>query len=442
MMVYIRRHVVGITTVALFALGFGAIWVTGPSSIPHLMDNLIAGYLLAWGLYAMLSNLPRKEIGTRFIVMTMTIGACFMLAEATAVFRFIDYRAVFGTFDRQNSLAGAGRVFDRELLWLHEPYYHFEADYQGNLGRALCFPQDPSQRVTVQYDRNGFRNPADLDRADIVVLGDSYIEAPMILDKALSTTVLGRLQGRPVANLGNSGYGPQQELAVLKRFGLPLRPEVVVWAFFEGNDLSNMEEYHGKAARVAGAHAVWQDFWFRSLSRNLLALYFRSKQECVPNVRMQEFRAEFSDENNSSSPVFFAPTEVVSYPEETVREAQSYFREAYELCRDRGIRFMVVFVPEKYRVYHDLSNVRLSTDELRSWTVNDLPRLLRRLLAELSPDIEYVDLTPALKAASRNGIATYLSDDTHWTVEGHRVAAEAIHRALAGGNAKQGRRNL
>ena len=103
---------------------------------------------------------------------------------------------------------------------------------------------------------------------------------------------------------------------------------------------------------------------------------------------------------------------------------------------------MVVLVPKKYRVYHDLSNVRLSTDELRSWTVNDLPRLLRRLLAELSPDIEYVDLTPALKAASRNGIATYLSDDTHWTVEGHRVAAEAIHRALAGGNARQGRRNL
>jgi hypothetical protein len=70
-----------------------------------------------------------------------------------------------------------------------------------------------------------------LDRADIVVIGESYIEAPMIRDNALSTTVLAGLQGRKVANLGNSGYGPQQELAVLKRFGLPLRPKVVVWAF-------------------------------------------------------------------------------------------------------------------------------------------------------------------------------------------------------------------
>ena len=55
----------------------------------------------------MLSNLPRKEIGKRFIVMTMTIGACFMLAEATAVFRFVDYRAVFGTFERQNVIEPA-----------------------------------------------------------------------------------------------------------------------------------------------------------------------------------------------------------------------------------------------------------------------------------------------------------------------------------------------
>ena len=77
----------------------------------------------------------------------------------------------------------------------------------------------------------------------------------------------------------------------------------------------------------------------------------------------------------------------MSYPEETVREVQSYLRQAYELCRDRHIRFMVVFIPEKYRVYHDLSNVRLSTDELRSWTVNDLPRLLHRLLADLSPEM-------------------------------------------------------
>ncbi len=144
-----------------------------------------------------------------------------------------------------------------------------------------------------------FETLSDMDAADIVVIGDSYIESPMTRPSALITTRLAQLQGKTVANLGHSGYGPQQELAVLKRFGLPLNPRTVIWAFFEGNDLSDIEEYPGKAARVAGQHAAWQDFWFRSLSRNLLSLYFRGTSDCVPNSRLQQYGADFSDANNS-----------------------------------------------------------------------------------------------------------------------------------------------
>lgn len=72
----------------------------------------------------------------------------------------------------------------------------------------------------------------------------------------------------------------------------------------------------------------------------------------------------------------------------------------------------------------------LLTDAVRQWHVSDLPTQLQQLLVQLEPSIEYIDLTPALKAASQKGIATYLPDDTHWTDEGNRVAAETIHRAL------------
>jgi hypothetical protein len=341
----------------------------------------------------MLSNLPRVEIGQRFILMTLSLGVCVLLAETVVVLRLVDYREFFGGFDPYHALGTAGRQFDRELLWRHEPYYHFEADYQGNLGRALCVPPDSSQKVEVRYDRNGFRNASDLNAADIVIIGDSYIESPITPPSALITTRLARLQGKTVANLGHSGYGPQHELAVLKRFGLPLKPRMVIWAFFEGNDLSDMEEYPEKAARVAGQHAAWENFWFRSFSKNLLSLYFRGTSSCVPNSRLQRYTANFGDAHNSVRPVLFAPSEIAALSEGTLRKVQSSFSEAYRLCRDHDIRFVVVFVPEKYRVYHDLSNVRLSTDELRSWTVNDLPRLLHRLLAELSPEIGYVDLT-------------------------------------------------
>ena len=57
------------------------------------------------------------------------------------------------------------------------------------------------------------------------------------------TATLARLLGCKVANLGQSAYGPQQELAVLKRFGTSLRPRLCIWTFYGGNDLDDVERY-------------------------------------------------------------------------------------------------------------------------------------------------------------------------------------------------------
>lgn len=55
----------------MFLAGFAVIWLTGVSSTGHLIDNLVAGYLLAWALYAFVSDLPRKEVRARFVLMTL-----------------------------------------------------------------------------------------------------------------------------------------------------------------------------------------------------------------------------------------------------------------------------------------------------------------------------------------------------------------------------------
>jgi hypothetical protein len=417
----------------LFLAGYVVFFLTGASTIRHLVDNLVAGYLMAWGLYAMLSDVPRAELGKRFILTTVSILSCFLIAEGTVLVGAADYRSVFGPSDLKHALDVAGRRFDPELVWVHDPYYEFEADYQGNLGRGLCIPPDPSKRIKIQYDRNGFRNDREMTQADIVVIGDSYVEAAMTPDEALSTTQLARLQGKTVANLGNSGYGPPQELGVLKRYGFALNPSTVIWAFYEGNDVSDMKSYEKKAAMLSGENAFWQNFWFRSLSRNLLALYFRpAAQNCTPSPRIQPYRAKFMDDTNKAVSVFFAPPDDIDsfQTEDDLRSAAAYLAEAAKLCRERNIRFIAAFVPVKYRVYGNLNNVIFSTDEIRSWKLDDVPARLERALAAVIPGLEYVDLTPALQSESRRGVATYLSDDTHWSVEGHRVVAETLHCAI------------
>ena len=107
--------------------------------------------------------------------------------------------------------------------------------------------------------------------------------------------------------------------------------------------------------------------------------------------------------------------------------------EAHRLVQQEGAHLIVVFAPVAYRVYHEITDFEGIGGGVTRWDVNDLPDRLRGLLAEISPDIGYLDLTPALRSAARNNTLVFLHDDTHWTVEGHRVVAEALAEALTVG---------
>jgi hypothetical protein len=59
----------------------------------------------------------------------------------------------------------------------------------------------------------------------------------------LADNIAGRLEARGprVLNLGMSGDGPLTHLATLTEYAVAVRPEVVLWIFFEGNDLDELE---------------------------------------------------------------------------------------------------------------------------------------------------------------------------------------------------------
>lgn len=424
-----RRNLIASFTTACCLLGYlASVIFADIITIRHLLPDLLSAYLLAWAAYGLLSTVSRAELMIRFLLTTCSVAGCLIAAEAPALLRIVDYRAIFGSYESGNALSVLGRHADPELLWRHDAYYAYDEPYQGNLGLALCVPPDSARSVTVQYDRHGFRNREDLEKADIVVLGDSYIEGYMTPEPLLATSLLSRFQDRIVANLGHSGYGPQQELVVLQRYGLSLHPQTVIWAFFEGNDFSDLEQYD--VQRAQSGWPLWQDLWYRSLTRNALARMLRPARPCTPSPKIVQSQARFRDDRNHISQVFFAPSEVQRVSAETLTRAMQYIVEAAQLCRERDIRFIVMFIPEKYRVYHSLSNVELTSDTIRSWPVSSLPDEIGRHLTELGLGIEYIDLTPALKELSRTGRATYLPDDTHWTEAGNQLVAEILDRAL------------
>jgi len=106
----------------------------------------------------------------------------------------------------------------------------------GDATIVLCNEDGPLQ--TYSADGFGFDNPAgawDVDDLDVVLVGDSYTAGVCVAEEHRIGSRLRASQN--VLNLGMSGAGPIQELAVLREYAAPLEPHAVVWIYYEGNDL-------------------------------------------------------------------------------------------------------------------------------------------------------------------------------------------------------------
>jgi hypothetical protein len=152
----------------------------------------------------------------------------------------------------------------------------------------------------------------------------------------------------------------------------------------------------------------------------------------VPHSEIQDFQATFISHDQRAIPTFFSPFEIhpQALSDSKLNTVLTIIADAAMLCREHNINFIVAFVPDKYRVYHDLPTVRLAPKSLHVRTVNDLPNELGTRLAQLNLGIRYVDLTPSLKTVSAKGIAAYLPDDTHWAEAGNQIVAEMLQQAL------------
>jgi hypothetical protein len=90
--------------------------------------------------------------------------------------------------------------------------------------------------------------------------------------------------------------------------------------------------------------------------------------------------------------------------------------EAHALTRREGIEFVVVYLPAPFRVYHD------ATARQRYVTRHQIPR-------------PYA----TVRGGRPEWRIQHWPDDTHWSPDGHVVAAEAISTFLRGISSKPSR---
>jgi hypothetical protein len=410
------------------------LWITGVSSIRHLVANLIGSYVAIWGLALFLCKVPRAEVATRFALTSLSLGTFVLVLEATALIGGVDYRNVFGQSIDRARWQGAYHAFDAELGWVAKPHVRLSGTTAGGIAIQKCL-DSPGYPYDVRRDRHGFRNDVDLDAADVAVIGDSFIEAMETPSDQILTTVLGRLTESTVANLGLSAYGPQQQLVVLKRYVLPLRPKVIVWMFYEGNDLHDLDTYDSVMAELRnGDVGVAPSAHERSFVVGALNGVFRLIRGCQPAPADYFASGMFRAFDGQSVQMHFllhsnVPSDTWSPKHDSaLARTRDLLRQASAVTHREGIAFVVAFIPLGFRVYKDV--VQCTESRCAESDLNDLPKRLGRAIGEISGTIRYIDLTPSLAAAARRGRLVYLPDDTHWSAEGHQVAAEALAGAI------------
>jgi hypothetical protein len=288
----------------------------------------------------------------------------------------------------------------------------------------------------AQYDGNGFRNQHGEAPADIVNLGDSYMEGGLSNEDTFAAR-LERTSGLTTANYGRGWYGPFHYLEVFRRYALKNQPRIAIFAIFEGNDLADIRNYLNW--RQGGSYYHFVDLSSLSVAgRYVLAL--KSTADRVGNFTLRRLHprtAAIHLGTRTFHTIFAYDTDPRS-PEELaqsieIKALEGILREFKTLCAQHSITPIVLFVPTKAHVYLPYAEMPLFATEKLERARDHRPYVEAVVQKTVgTTGIEWISLTAPFEAAARQGRYLYYETDTHWNSDGRQLAAEVVASLLRG----------
>ena len=212
--------------------------------------------------------------------------------------------------------------------------------------------------ITYQINELGFRGaePAP-DDVGIVVLGDSFTFGvgvqtpwPEHLSEFLDTSVL---------NLGMGGTDPPKHVYPLIAYGLPRKPEVVIEAYFEGNDLFTCYQPAIPSGPRWGDNLVLPDLiggigeMVRLLNREEAIsseLTYDSVTPFTRSIGGQQVELTFSPAYSAT----LLLDQATILASENWRIASGSLLRMADLSRETGATFFLVYLPDRSHVYWPL----------------------------------------------------------------------------------------
>ena len=343
----------------------------------------------------------------------------------------------------------------------------------------------PSYHFPFVTDADGFRNPeSGSTPIEVAALGDSFTDGMTLPAELTWPARLARLLGVNVRNYGTAGFGPGQELRVLREYVQARHPRRVVVGFFAGNDLVDAERFEsfqrdggafpalGRGWKFKQEIARFDQLYLTSLyqgASGFIGARVRAPVDRRPSPSLEDYSGE--DPAPATRPSFDRGLFTVPVAGRVLRFAflppylnrltlsrqqlaasrgweltRRSYREMQRLVRAQGGELVVLFIPSKSQVYLPLLEASFPGAELQRairlclggspppglefmmrnrLALNDL---MREFCAE--EGITFLDLTAELQSTLSAGHNVYFPDDSHWNAVGHETAAAALARLL------------
>jgi hypothetical protein len=301
-------------------------------------------------------------------------------------------------------------------------------------GKVTLLCNENGAWVDYRSDSRGFNNPEEVWQAaplDIAAVGDSFTHGYCVPgDKSF----MGLIRQRTPAtlNLGIAGEGPLLMLATLTEYLPRLTPKIVLWFYYEGNDLTDLQNER--------RNAVLRNYLADGFAQADLA-----RQDDVDRAVMAEMPRLASVEQRNfnqrrSNAIFYgliafakltslrqriAP---ISETDPQLREIAAdfegpnfeTFRETLQLAKTRveawGGQLRFVYLPDwaRYTTYSSVGQAKR----------DDVLQLVRGL------GIPIIDIDPVFRAHGDPLSLFPFRGNGHYTETGHRLVAEEVLRNI------------
>ena len=261
-----------------------------------------------------------------------------------------------------------------------------------------------------QSDRYGFNNPDkywDSKETEYFLVGDSFTHGACVNRPHDIASILRQYSKKNVLNLGYGGNGPLIEYATLREYLVP-NVKNVLWLYFEGNDLINLEyELKNNILNKYLANQKFkQDLKLKQphIDKFLTNYIYRDREK--EKERGTEI-IEFIKLRNIRTSLYWPP------PPQP--ELKIILKLANELVQSYNGKLYFIYLPSFERYTHKLKK--------------DFKQEIKNIVIDLG--LEFIDIDEEVFKKENNPLKLFVFEQAgHYNVEGYKQVALKIYEKI------------